>query len=229
MHIWLDALSRPTSRTHSTSIPGRKNGTAGRATITLAALAVVSGLSLTACFPNQTDSVNQSSSNSGNAQNPSAESSLTGNGTDQTQGLDENQCATKSLELTTTTPESGAGSRFFDVKFTNKGDKPCELKGFPGVSLVTDNNGTQLGTSAAREDNVEYKPVTLDKGQSATAAVRLTSTGPLDPNECKPATADGIRVYPPGETNSAFIPMKDVEGCSGNVSVLSVQPVTAEG
>lgn len=137
-------------------------------------------------------------------------------------------CLTSQLKVETSGQQGGAGSMLFNLVFTNTSDSSCSLNGFPGVSLVTDNNGTQLGNSAVRED-VSFEPVMLDPGAAAIAPVQLTSTGPLDPKECQPTPADGLRVYPPGEKKSAYVPMSNVEGCKGDVDILSVQPVGLAG
>ncbi|MBC2681941.1 DUF4232 domain-containing protein [Corynebacterium anserum] len=150
---------------------------------------------------------------------------LVGNGRHSEDASDGGACRTRQLKIDTAGMQGSAGSKLFNIVFTNTSHNPCSLNGFPGVSLVTDNNGTQLGKSAVRED-VSFEPVMLDPGGAAIAPVKLTSTGPLDPNECEPTRADGLRVYPPGETKAAFIPMSNVQGCRGDVNVLSVQPVT---
>lgn len=135
-------------------------------------------------------------------------------------------CTTRELDVTATDVQGAAGSTLFNVVLTNTSDTECTTQGFPVVSLVTDNNGTQLGKSAEREKDVEPAPVKLAPGASAVAPVRLTSVGPLDPQVCQPADADGIRVYPPEDKSSAFVPMKGLKGCAGEgLRYLSVQPV----
>ena len=55
----------------------------------------------------------------------------------------------------------------------------------------------------------------------------MTVVGIMDPATCQPQSADGLRVYPPGETASAFIRVEGLQGCAGDANYLSVQPVTA--
>lgn len=136
-------------------------------------------------------------------------------------------CVTPNLKIDADNMQGAAGSTLLDVVFTNTGDEECSLEGYPGVSLVTDNNGTQLGASAEREESGESDKVTLQPGDRATAAVRITKVGALDPEECSPKTADGIRVYPPEETRSAYIELEGLEGCTGKDRYMSVQPVRA--
>ena len=136
-------------------------------------------------------------------------------------------CATSNLDIKTDNMQGAAGSTVLDVVFTNTGSEECTLKGYPGVSLVTDNNGTQLGASAEREEAADSPAVQLQPGDSATASVSITQVGALDPEECRPKAADGIRVYPPEETHSAYIELKGLEGCTGEPKYMSVQPVRA--
>ncbi|KAB3523157.1 DUF4232 domain-containing protein [Corynebacterium sp. zg254] len=138
------------------------------------------------------------------------------------------QCKTSNLELSVANLQGAAGSKDFDIVFKNIGDDQCTLEGYPGVSLVTDNNGTQLGEAAERENGVKPKPVTLAPDATATAAVSLTNAGALPPHECQPTLADGLRVYPPNETASAFIKVNDLEGCHGKEKLLKVLPVTSD-
>lgn len=137
-------------------------------------------------------------------------------------------CATPDLKIGADNMQGAAGSTLLDVVFTNTGDEECSLEGYPGVSLVTDSNGTQLGASAEREESGESEKVTLQPGERATSSVRITKVGALNPEECSPKGADGIRVYPPEETRSAYLELKGLEGCTGKDKYMSVQPVRAE-
>lgn len=136
-------------------------------------------------------------------------------------------CKTKDLEISTADKQGAAGSTLLNLEFKNNSRAACLLEGFPGVSLVADNNGSQLGEAADREKQVEAEPITVAPGESATAAISITNTGALNPEKCQPAKADGLRVYPPNETKAAFVPLEDIQGCAGDESILSVQPVTA--
>lgn len=136
-------------------------------------------------------------------------------------------CATEQLDIGLSNEQGAAGSRLADVTFTNTSSEPCTLNGFPGVSAVTNNDGTQLGAAAERESGQETTTITLAPGHSARAGLKMTNVGVLDPASCQPQAADGLRVYPPGETASAFIRISGLEGCAGDANYLSIQPVTA--
>lgn len=136
-------------------------------------------------------------------------------------------CATSQLNIDLTDMQGAAGSRLADITFTNTSSTPCSLNGFPGVSAVTNDDGTQLGAAAERESGQETSTITLEPGHSARAGLKMTNVGVLDPASCQPQAANGLRVYPPGETASAFIRVEGLEGCAGDATYLSIQPVTA--
>lgn len=142
-------------------------------------------------------------------------------------GVGGSSCATSQLDVSLANEQGAAGSRLADIVFRNTSTEPCTLNGFPGVSAVTNNDGTQLGAAAARETGRGASPVTIPPGGSARAGLNMTVVGVLDPASCQPQAADGLRVYPPGETASAFIPVPGLEGCAGDANYLSIQPVTA--
>lgn len=104
-------------------------------------------------------------------------------------------CPTEQLRGALGDSQSGAGQRYTALVLTNTGTRTCDLRGFPGVSLV-DQNGTQIGTPAAREGS-EGPTITLAPGASASATLHTSAAGLGAP--CDPASAQ-IRVYPPDNT-----------------------------
>jgi hypothetical protein len=97
-----------------------------------------------------------------------------------------------------------AGSFYYKLEFVNLSRRTCTLAGYPGVSAVN-LGGRQIGASAKREVTQRPRTVTLAPGGEATAIVRVVDVGAL-PSSCRPATAAGFRVYPPGETASKLVP-----------------------
>ncbi|MFD5826101.1 DUF4232 domain-containing protein [Lentzea sp. NPDC060358] len=135
-------------------------------------------------------------------------------------------CKSADLGLGLTPEEGGGGmnkSRYL-LAFTNKGAAPCTLFGFPGVSFVTGDSGTQVGAPATKEDGTPAS-VTLAPGASASSHLTITNAGVYDPAQCAPADVRGLRIYPPGETAAMFLP-KEQQACSAaDRSLLSVGPV----
>jgi hypothetical protein len=123
------------------------------------------------------------------------------------------RCTTSVLRAALADTEGAAGSVVGDLVFTNTGPRPCELRGFPGVSYVTGDAGTQVGPAA--EMVGERGPqVVLAPGGTAAAPVQLVQVANFDAAVCRPEPVRGLRVYPPGDTTSLFVPAPGT-GCAG--------------
>ena len=122
-------------------------------------------------------------------------------------------CATSQLVVWIDLPGNGtAGSTYYSLQFTNLGSRTCTLRGYPGVSAV-DLAGRSLGGGAGRNSLQGVATVTLARGASRTAVLRVTDTGALPAAGCREAAAAGIRVYPPGQTASRVVPFP-FQSCS---------------
>jgi hypothetical protein len=111
-----------------------------------------------------------------------------------------------------------------DLVLTNKGTTTCTLQGFPGVSFVGNGNGTQLGAPAEFDQGSPHGTVTLAPGTSAHAALKIAEAGNYDAATCQPKAADGLRVYPPGETHALFVAATGLTACqNATVTLLTVQ------
>jgi hypothetical protein len=69
--------------------------------------------------------------------------------------------------------DSGAGSTYYPLDFTNTSAAACELYGYPGVSFVTTPAGTgrQIGVAALRGTAFAKVTVTLAPGQTEAGYV----------------------------------------------------------
>ncbi|MFC4243838.1 DUF4232 domain-containing protein [Gryllotalpicola reticulitermitis] len=94
------------------------------------------------------------------------------------------------------------------IILTNTGSTACTLQGWPGVSLVGDGNGTQLGAAATFDRTTPHPTVTIAPGAKVQAPIDYSDAAVYAPSECNQKTADGVRVYPPGSTSSLFIAQK---------------------
>lgn len=137
------------------------------------------------------------------------------------------RCTSAELSLTLGQGDAGAGSVYRPLVFTNKGTRTCELTGFPGVSYVAGDDGHQVGPAAVM--NGPHGPeISMAPGRSSQAQVQFVQVANFDAAVCTPTAVRGLRVYPPGETASMFVPM-DGTGCAGNPPgpQLSVRTMTA--
>lgn len=123
-------------------------------------------------------------------------------------------CKAASLKLSLSGGDAGAGTAHQRLTFTNSGDKPCQIQGFPGVSYVGGDNGKQIGQPAKRVGS-KGAPIKLAPGDSASADVGFVQVHNFDENSCKPSPVRGLRVYPPHDTASMFV-AKEGTGCAGS-------------
>lgn len=136
-------------------------------------------------------------------------------------------CAAVNLTFATGQPDGAAGSVYQPVLLTNKGTTTCTLDGFPGVSFVAGDDGHQVGNAADKDESKPATTVTLAPGAGAQFVVRIARAGNYDSATCQPTAARGLRIYTPGETHSAFLPM-DVQACTTTTqNQLNTGPVTA--
>ncbi|MCU1572094.1 MAG: hypothetical protein JWO93_176 [Micrococcaceae bacterium] len=124
-------------------------------------------------------------------------------------------------QLTGALDDSGggaAGSVYMSLQVTNSSPTPCILDGYPGVSLVANGNGTQLGAPADRDPALPSSgPITLVPGGVAAAQLRYSQAANYQ--SCDQVPADGLRVYPPSATDALYI-AHPLTGCSDPSLVL---------
>ncbi|GGZ93396.1 hypothetical protein GCM10010371_61540 [Streptomyces subrutilus] len=125
----------------------------------------------------------------------------------------ERTCASGELDVSVGEPDAGAGQLYLPLHFTNTGDRPCTLRGFPGVSVL-DGARRQIGEPADRDGGAPGA-VSLAPGRSATATLRTTN-GPLG-GACLPEGAF-LKVYPPASTD-AFLLKTPFKVCSDRFTV----------
>lgn len=108
--------------------------------------------------------------------------------------------------------DAGAGSVYRPLVFTNTGSATCELRGFPGVSYVTGDDGHQVGPAAEMSGD-RGGQIDIAPGRTAIAPLQLVNVQNFDAAACQPTPVRGLRVYPPGDTASLFVPMEGT-GCA---------------
>jgi hypothetical protein len=117
-------------------------------------------------------------------------------------------CATSALKVTVLTVpgSSAAGTEHFPVDFTNVSRESCNLFGYPGVSLVTSQGGSQIGEAAGRQAVNSPTTVVLAPGATAYATMSIEDPGVYSPSACHQVTAHWLRVYPPNQTAAVTVP-----------------------
>jgi hypothetical protein len=120
-------------------------------------------------------------------------------------------CTSANLAVSAQSAGAASGQAFATLRFTNTGDGPCTLDGYPGVSLLL--KGKALGGPATRS-GAPAKTLTIAAQANVTA--QLT-----DDTTCNAAQSDNLKVYAPNLTTSVQIPFV-LRGCA-----LVIAPVTA--
>ncbi|MCG8917645.1 DUF4232 domain-containing protein [Actinokineospora sp. PR83] len=121
-------------------------------------------------------------------------------------------CKAADLKLSIRDGEGAAGTVYRTLVFTNAGSRTCTMQGFPGVSYVTGDDGHQVGPAAYR-DGTKGAPVTMAPGVSSSTVIGFVNVQNFDPAACQPTETRGLRVYPPHDTASMFLPLPGT-GCS---------------
>lgn len=138
------------------------------------------------------------------------------------------RCTTNDLSLRLGQAGGAAGSVYEPIVFTNNGTGTCTLTGYPGVSFLATKSGPQVGVAAARNTQHAAASVSLAPGATASAMLQVANEGNYPAATCKPTTVTGLRVYPPGETQAAYVAFSQPQkACSTDVHQLSVEAVVA--
>lgn len=212
--------------------------------LTFAALAVVAGLSLTACqngeddmgqtAPSSASSASSAGGGSGSGGSDqgggkdSAGKGSGGQGTAAGTGSDENgkvgKCRTDELEITATDSTiDGDTDGTVAVELKNGGGRDCVLSGYAGVDLKTSS-----GSLSAERTGEKATPMTLKDGKSVYFGINY----PINTSGGSGVRITGLVVTPPDETKSvtldwpgaATLPVTD-----GSGSQVKVGPMGSAG
>ena len=97
------------------------------------------------------------------------------------------------------------------VEFTNTSNAACTMSGYPQVA-ASRADGAQVGNAAGPDTSVNVRRIVLPPG--ATAHAILAEDVPRFPGgSCKPVTAAGLRVIPPGQSTARYV-RHAVSACS---------------
>jgi hypothetical protein len=193
----------------------------GAGLVTAALLTACQGASSAGGSPSSSLSV------SSTTQAPSTTSSVQAGGATTPTQHGTPECRASDLKLSLGSGDAAAGHFYVPIVFTNTGSTPCLMRGFPGVSYVTGDNGSQVGAPAQRTGSIGSS-VTLAPNAVASSVVTVTDVGVFDAGSCKPTSVRGFRVYAPDDTASMFL-ARTGTGCAGSPPSpqLQVQTVKA--
>jgi hypothetical protein len=121
------------------------------------------------------------------------------------------KCAASDVRAWLGIPGDGAAGHVgYQLELSNISHHSCSLFGFPGVSAVGAHG--QLGSAAGRDHSHAVSTVTLAPGGTAHVELTVTNVSGFSRGACHPATARGLRVFPPNDFKSDVIPFS-FRGC----------------
>ncbi|WP_020668906.1 DUF4232 domain-containing protein [Amycolatopsis nigrescens] len=161
-----------------------------------------------------TDTPSASSSSSAPSSTPSSSGTPTSEAPPPAPPQDNGLCKAKDLEVSLGGGDAAAGTVYRSLIFKNVSGQKCEIQGFPGVSYVGGEDGHQVGPAAFREGQ-KGEPISLGKGETASADVGFVNVHNYDPTVCQPQLVRGLRIYPPQETESKYVEMSG-NGCGSD-------------
>ncbi|GAA0594852.1 hypothetical protein GCM10010174_07560 [Kutzneria viridogrisea] len=126
-------------------------------------------------------------------------------------------CATSSLSIVLGEGNGAVGHFYRPIVLTNISNNPCGITGYPGVSYVAGGDRHQIGDAASREAGPKPE-VVLQQGQSALGWLNQVNVDNYDFTACEPTPVDGLRVYPPDNTESVILPVPHARGCTRHMS-----------
>ena len=140
-------------------------------------------------------------------------------------GLAACSTANLSVSLKTNTGGGAAGSTYIPIEFTNTSGAACALYGYPGVSFVTGQNGSQIGAPAKRSGSFANVNVTVASHATAHAWLQVAEAGNYPASSCHVVSAHFLKVYPPGNTAPAYVSYSDQTCSSAKVATMTIDPV----
>ena len=136
-------------------------------------------------------------------------------------------CRAADLQVSLGPGEGAAGSTYYPLRLKNTSGHPCRTGGFGGVSLVASATGQPIGAPADRTKRGQAKPLVLESGQRAHATLQVVNAANFPTGTCHPMQAKGFRVYPPNETQSAFVKHPTTACHNAKVHLLILTPYQA--
>lgn len=132
-------------------------------------------------------------------------------------------CSPSDVAVTAPSPDgAGAGHVWYAITVENTSSSTCTIEGFPGVSLVSEEGGKQVGAPAKRTATGPIL-VTLKPGESTSAPLQYTQAGTIGAG-CQLTPSAGFRIYLPEQTAAVFV-RQELQACAnGETVLLEVSP-----
>jgi hypothetical protein len=133
-------------------------------------------------------------------------------------------CLASGLQAQLGASQGTAGTIYQVLVLTNTSGSSCTLYGYPGVSFVSGQGGSQVGAPATRNPAVKAAPLTLAPGGKANALLAVHDAGAFP--DCRLTSVDWLRIYPPGDYGSLYVQYKAQTCANTAKSILTVTAVS---
>ncbi|MFI6166410.1 DUF4232 domain-containing protein [Nocardia sp. NPDC051052] len=111
------------------------------------------------------------------------------------------------------------------LRFINSSSRTCVLQGFPGVSQTNGPAGEPVGEPAVRDQGPQApQPAPVTLAPNGAAQFEFISY-PKQINECAALRTNTLRVYPPDNTESLWLPWDNLI-CPSPQRMLVVRAIT---
>ena len=134
-------------------------------------------------------------------------------------------CLSSGLQAELGASQGTAGTVYQVIDLTNTSASNCTLYGYPGVSFVTSQGGSQVGAPATRNPAVQATQLTLAPGGKANVLLAVHDAGAYP--DCRLTSVDWLRVYPPGDYGSLYVQYKAQTCANTRNAILTVTAVSA--
>jgi hypothetical protein len=129
------------------------------------------------------------------------------------------ECATQQLTVSVGHGGAAAGTAYYHLDFTNSSSRSCFLEGYPGVSFVTGQGGSQIGAAADRNPIFARHVITLAPGAVAHALLGIATAANYSPSLCGSiVNTNWLKVFPPDQFTALYVPLSS-QACSKRSTV----------
>jgi hypothetical protein len=134
-------------------------------------------------------------------------------------------CLASGLQPQLGVSQGTAGTIYQVVVLTNTSASSCTLYGYPGVSFVTGQGGSQVGKPASKNKAVTPALVTLAPGSQANLLLAVHDAGAF--SNCQPTNVGWLKIYPPGDFGAVYVHYNTPACANPSLSIMSVTAVRA--
>lgn len=136
-------------------------------------------------------------------------------------------CLASGLQPELGVSQGTAGTIYQVVVLTNTSATTCTLFGYPGVSFVTGQGGSQIGKPASKNTVVTPVLVTLAPGGKANLLLAVHDAGAFSASSCQLTNVGWLKIYPPGDFGAVYVQYGTQACANPAVSIMAVTAVRA--